>query len=118
MTEKNTQILGFRIKELRKGKGLRQAELADLLHVSQQTVGAWEIGRRSPSTDTINTLADYFGVTTDYLLGRESKADMVHSMTVDEALGTIMSYDGKPVSDHDKRVMKDLLEAYLRSKGE
>lgn len=111
-------MIGQRIRDLRKQRKMSQTELANILHVSQQTVTAWETGKAEPASSAVSNLADYFGVTTDYLLGRESKADMVHNMTVDEALGTIMSYDGKPVSDHDKRVMKDLLEAYLRSKGE
>lgn len=61
-----------RIKELRKEKGLSQAELAKALFVNQTAVSQWERGATMPSPNMLNTLADYFHVTTDYLLGRES----------------------------------------------
>ena len=111
-------MLGNTIKELRRNKHITQKDLAKLMNVSQQTVGAWETGRAIPGSDTLGELADLFNVSTDYLLGRntQSKADKVHNMSVDEALGTIMSFEGQPVTDHDKKVMKDILESYLRNK--
>lgn len=107
---------GTTIRDLRKQHRLSQTELAKAVHVSQATVTAWETGKAEPSSSALNTLASYFNVSADYLLGRKSPADRVHNMTVDEALGTIMSFDGKPVTTHDKKVMKDLLESYLRNK--
>lgn len=107
---------GTTIRGLRKQHHLSQTELAKAVHVSQATVTAWETGKAEPSSSALNTLASYFNVSADYLLGRKSPADRVHNMTVDEALGTIMSFDGKPVTTHDKKVMKDLLESYLRNK--
>lgn len=62
-----------RIKELRKEKGLSQAELAKILFVNQTAVSQWERGATMPSPNMLNTLADYFHVTTDYLLGRDTK---------------------------------------------
>ena len=107
---------GTTIRNLRKQHRLSQTELAKAVHVSQATVTAWETGKAEPSSSALNTLASYFNVSADYLLGRKSPADRVHNMTVDEALGTIMSFDGKPITTHDKKVMKDLLESYLRNK--
>ena len=63
-----------RIKELRKEKGLSQAELAKVLFVNQTAVSQWERGATMPSPNMLNTLADYFHVTTDYLLGRPEAA--------------------------------------------
>ena len=62
-------MLGNNIKELRKSKRMTQRDLAVAMRVSQQTVGAWETGRAIPGSDTLGELADYFNVTTDYLLG-------------------------------------------------
>lgn len=59
-----------RLRELRKGKNLTQKELAKILQVSQQTIGSWEVGRAEPNTDVINSIADFFNVSGDYLLGR------------------------------------------------
>lgn len=60
------------MKKLRHQKGITQKELADYLHVSKGTIGMWETGRREPNTEILSELADFYGVTVDYLLGRES----------------------------------------------
>lgn len=60
-----------RLKELRDEFKLKQTELAEKLHVHQTYVSKWERGLGEPSYDLLVILADYFGVTTDYLLGRE-----------------------------------------------
>ena len=110
-----------RIKDLLNERHQTLAELERATGIGNGTISKWD--KRSPKSDTLRQVADYLGVSMDYLSGRTdarkmSKADMIHNASVDEALGTIMSYDGKPVSEHDKLVMKDLLEAYLRSRGE
>ena len=58
-----------RLKELRTEKHLSQMQLAKLTGVSAGAIGFWETGKRIPSAETIITLANYFHVTTDYLLG-------------------------------------------------
>jgi len=68
-------VLAKRIKLLRKQKGLTQKQLADLLDISASTVAMYETGRREPDTQTLNKFAELFGVSVDYLLGRE-KTDM------------------------------------------
>lgn len=68
-------MLAKRIKLLRKQKGLTQKQLADLLDISASTVAMYETGRREPDTQTLNKFAELFGVSVDYLLGRE-KTDM------------------------------------------
>ena len=61
-------MLGSRIRELRKERKMSQRELAEKLNVSQQTIGAWETERIIPGADTLGNIANYFDVTTDYLL--------------------------------------------------
>ena len=63
-------MLAERIAHLRNQRGLTQQELAEGLNLSQRTVAAWEGGSRKPSYETLWELADFFDVTTDYLLGR------------------------------------------------
>jgi transcriptional regulator with XRE-family HTH domain len=63
-------MLHERIKAERNKKGLSQRELSDYFNVTQQAVGTWETGKASPDAITLSKLADFFGVTTDYLLGR------------------------------------------------
>lgn len=58
-----------RMSYLRKDKGLSQAELSKILGISQQAVSKYENGTREPDNKTLISIASYFGVTTDYLLG-------------------------------------------------
>lgn len=71
-----------RIKELRKAKKLTQTQLARLFNISQQTLSGWENGLFEPDQKTVFKIADYFGVSVDYLLGRDASA---HSHTIDNA---------------------------------
>ena len=59
------------IKELRLERGLSQAALAKSIGVSQKAIDYWERDVNEPKATYIVLLADFFGVTTDYLLGRE-----------------------------------------------
>ena len=59
------------IKELRLERGLSLAALAKSIGVSQKAIDYWERGVNEPKAPYIVLLADFFGVTTDYLLGRE-----------------------------------------------
>ena len=61
-------MLGERISALRRARGLSQAELARRLGVSASAMGMYEQGRREPSAQTLVTIAQALGVTTDYLL--------------------------------------------------
>ena len=67
-----TENLGDRLKKLRMDRNLTQSQLAGILGVEQNTVSAYEMGQRQPSYDVLLTLASYYHVSTDYLLGSES----------------------------------------------
>ena len=60
-----------RLKPLRKGKGVTQKQMAELLDCTEQHYQRIEYGKVNLPATTVIFLADYFGVTTDYLLGRE-----------------------------------------------
>lgn len=59
-----------RLKLLREEKGLFQSDIAKILGVSVAAVGFYENEKRDMSPETIIKLAEYFGVSTDYLLGK------------------------------------------------
>lgn len=59
----------MRLKELRKSKGMSQATLAVELDTTQNNISQYETGIRMPSIAVLISLADYFGVSVDYLLG-------------------------------------------------
>lgn len=64
-------MIGDTIKTLRKQQKVTQQELANILGVTQQAVGKWEKGNSQPDTETLLKLAQYFGVSTDVLLGTQ-----------------------------------------------
>ncbi|MGM9640595.1 MAG: helix-turn-helix domain-containing protein [Faecousia sp.] len=64
-------MLSKRIHDLRLSFGWSQVELARRLQVSKQAVSNWENDNIQPSIDMLIRLADTFGVSTDFLLGRE-----------------------------------------------
>ena len=57
------------IKKLRISKALTQKQLADVLGVTKTTVSNWETGSVIPNGKALSALADFFGVTTDYICG-------------------------------------------------
>ncbi len=74
--------IGERIRELRKKNGISQTTLANILRTNyglgtdRVAVSKWETGYQMPGTDAVRSVAMYFGVTADYLMGGEAPADM------------------------------------------
>lgn len=62
-----------RLISLRKEAGLSQYELARRLKMGRSALGNYEQGEREPDIETMKKLATFFGVTVDYLLGREDQ---------------------------------------------
>ena len=63
-------ILAARLRALRLQKKITQKTVADQLNVHKSLISAYENGGRSPSYRMLCKIADYYGTTTDYLLGR------------------------------------------------
>lgn len=61
-----------RFKYLREEKGISQERLADDLGVSHGIISFWETGKREPKLSNLILIAEYFGVTIDYLAGLEN----------------------------------------------
>ena len=66
-------IMGQRLKELRKERRIYQREMGDLLGITLQHYQKMEKGEVNIPSLTLCTLADYFGVSADYLLGRSEE---------------------------------------------
>lgn len=65
--------LKLRLKKLREKSNLTQEELAKRLEMPRSTYSNYESGKREPDFYTAKKIADFFGVSVDYLLGREEK---------------------------------------------
>lgn len=69
---------GDRLKKLRKEKGLSQESLGKVLNISRRVIGYYESNERFPKDEnTLKAIADYFECTTDYLLGRTDRKEVV-----------------------------------------
>lgn len=66
-------MLSTRIRELRLAGHITQTELAAALGVTKQSISNWENDNIQPSIDMLLRLADFFSVSTDYLLGLENE---------------------------------------------
>ncbi len=65
----------FRLRQLRKQRGISQLRLAIDLNMNQNTVSRYENGEREADYETLIKLADYFDVSLDYLLGRDTRKE-------------------------------------------
>jgi len=65
----NAVLLGERLYELRKGRGLSQEELAERLGISRQAISKWECGESLPDTDNLIAISRLYGVSLDELVG-------------------------------------------------
>lgn len=75
----------IRMKELRLSHNLNQVEMAKKLCVTKQTISNWENNNILPSIEMLTKIADYFNVSTDYLLGREQiKVINVSELTTEQ----------------------------------
>jgi transcriptional regulator with XRE-family HTH domain len=114
------------IKNLRMAKGLSQRELAKAFNIAPSTIAMYETGQRSPDTDTIKIIADYFNVSTDFLLGRTNN-DTISTTDVNQSFpswatskdkrdfkkmleeDSDLMFDGIPIDDEDRQRVKDVL---------
>lgn len=89
-----------RIKELRKQKGVKQADLAKLLGIAQSTMSGWENEINEVDNDSLFKLADFFGVSVDYILGRDTIPDDINT---DDDFAYALYNEAKELTDEDKK---------------
>lgn len=84
-------LIGEKIKELRKNGKITQVQLGNAIGVSKMAISYFEKGKKSPGRESLEKIADYFGVTTDYLLGRSVDPEL------NEEEDKIVSEEGKNI---------------------
>ncbi|AMB94272.1 helix-turn-helix transcriptional regulator [Aerococcus sanguinicola] len=98
------------LKSYRKSRGLTQKELANRLHVSQPTIGSWEVGRTEPNQEMQKKIADFFGISVNTLLGVDDNDSVDLKVLLKNSS---MTYGGKEISDHDLKVLEGIVESLL-----
>jgi transcriptional regulator with XRE-family HTH domain len=109
-----------RIKETAKRKkNMNVKEVGLQLKIGENAIYSWK--KSNPSIDKVEKVSDFLNVSTDYLLGRTDNPSVLsdeqkREQTVEEALQSVMSYDGKEVTENDREILKSIIEAYLDKK--
>ncbi len=111
-----------KIKELAKRRGKALGQVEEDLGYGRNTL--YKIKNSTPNAERIAEIANYFNVSTDYLLGRTDNPSIANSkeqfyfegkeVDVEELASTAMRFNGKPLSDEDKKAIQNIIEIYLR----
>lgn len=92
-------MLGSRLREARKNKGLTQAELAKLLGKTPSVITNWENGTNRPDADLIGDICSILSITPNWLLGWKSQ---------DSEIETIAAHnDGPPLSEEEQERVRE-----------
>lgn len=106
------------LKMLRKQKGVTQQRLADILCVDKTSISKWENGFNYPNQNIQMMIADYFGVSVDYLLGRDTHTPAPTDNTITEERLRALGIDTdklENLTDEQLSVIRTTLSALLDS---
>ena len=106
-------MIGKIIKRLRKEKDMTQADLAKAVGVTTSSIGMYETGVRNPSYDVVVKLANYFNVTTDYLLGNNEQ-ELSDLEEEDTSELKILFDKIRDLSEDDKKRINAIVEAFKK----
>ena len=111
-----------KVRELAKKQGLSLNQVEEKLGYSKNTL--YSLKRQKVSSERLQEIADYFNVSTDYLLGRTDNPAIANSkeqfffegkeVDVEELASTAMRFNGKPLAEEDKKAIQNIIEIYLR----
>ncbi|SMO33496.1 helix-turn-helix domain-containing protein [Melghirimyces algeriensis] len=122
--------LGKRLRNLRLKKKLRQDDVAREFGVSKSAIGMYERNEREPPLTLLRQMADYFQVTTDYLLGRKQQGSIQYSRIDGEAddpdcNGNLKAFltrndlhwDCVPLNREELTAIQSLMEVVVRERS-
>ncbi len=104
----------IRLRELRTARGLTLEEVAEHLGLRNQYVSNYELGRRNPDYETLKKFADFYGVTTDYLLEHDvppKEEDFSEDIRA-------IARDMQSMTPRDRTLVKDLIRSMATKAGE
>lgn len=111
-----------KIKELCKQRGITLTQLEETLGYSRNTL--YKLKTQKPNAERIAEIADYFNVSTDYLLGRTDNPRIASDDTASEyttedlrkMARNAKTFDGKPLTDEDVDAITNIIEIYLKGR--
>ena len=115
-----------KIKELAKKRGISLAKLEESLGYS--TNYFYTLKTKTPNSDRLQEIADYFNVSTDYLLGRTDNPAIASdskeyswqgkALNVEEMASNVMMFGGRELTDEKKKIIQSIIEGYLKEAGD
>ena len=109
-----------KVRELARKKDLSLNQVEEKLGYSKNTL--YSLKRQKVSSERLQEIADYFNVSTDYLLGRTDNPAIAGNSLVnepddiDKIIDHAMLFDGKPLTDEDRRAIRGIISGYMNSK--
>lgn len=109
-----------KVRELARKKGLSLNQVEEKLGYSKNTL--YSLKRQKVSSERLQEIADYFNVSTDYLLGRTdnpaiaTNGDASAPLDLRDIAAQSMLFDGKPLTEEDIDFITAVLEAHLKNK--
>ena len=111
-----------KIKELAQKQGISLQKVAE--HLGYSINYLYTLKEKTPKSDRLQEIADYFNVSTDYLLGRTdnpsiAKDDTIAGYTSDDLrkmAENAKTFDGKPLTEEDIDAIQNIIEIYLRGR--
>jgi len=111
-------LIGKRLREVRKKRGLTLQEIADKLGVARSTYAGYESDYRQPPLEILVQIADILKTSTDYLLGlTDNPYPKEPTRNAKELLKeNDLHWDGVPLTDEELKPLRDLLELVVRDR--
>ncbi|MBM7607539.1 transcriptional regulator with XRE-family HTH domain [Lysinibacillus composti] len=119
-------MFGDILAKLRKDRKLSQYDLAERMGFSRGQISNYEQGTRQPDFETLQKFADFFEVSTDYLLGRNKTSELVQSKEERDIAKRLeafkqeiensdgLAFNGEPISDEAKESLIESMEHIFR----
>ena len=109
-----------RVKELASKRRITIAELERTLKIANGTIGKWD--KQNPSIEPLTKIADYFNVTTDYLLGRNQTPKDATEKETKELKNILqneagLTYSQETVTPEDRAAIDSMIASYYWNKG-
>lgn len=115
-----------KIKELCQNRGISINSLEETLGYSRNTI--YSMKNKKPNAERLQEIADYFNVSTDYLLGRTDNPAIAGDskeytwqgkpLNVEEMASNVMMFGGRELTDEKKKIIQSIIEGYLKEAGD
>lgn len=116
-----------KIKSLAKKQGISLNTLEDRVGLGKNYIYSLK-NKKTPSAEHISKIADYFNVSTDYLLGRTDNPAIAgdskeykwqgKTLNVEEMASNVMMFGGRELTDEKKKIIQSIIEGYLKEAGD